>query len=103
MTTDMNIHMIMITNILMTTSMTMATTTITIMGMSMDPAAAAMNLTITVNTNWYITMHLIHTKRIWPVIRTIANVLPAILMKNIAISAAKVWPTANAVCRTPTT
>ena len=103
MTMDTGIHMIMITNILMTTGMIMATTTITIMSMSMDPAAVATNLTITVNTNWRTTMHLIHMKRIWPVIRTTANVLPAIPMKSIAITAAKAWPTANAVCRMPTT
>ena len=103
----MSIHTIMTT----ATIMDMTTDTITNMGtitamttgMSMAPAAAATNRTTTANTNWYITMHLIHMKRIWPVIRTIANVLPAIPMKSIAITAAKAWPTANAVCRTPTT
>ena len=101
----MNMSMTTITTTTTTTGMTMVTNTATTMNtdMSMDPAAAATNLTTTANTNWRTTMRPIHTKRIWPVIRTIANVLPAIPMKSIAITAAKAWPTANAVCRTPTT
>ena len=103
----MSIHTIMTT----ATIMDMTTDTITNMGtitamttgMSMAPAAAATNLTTTANTNWRTTMRRIHMKRIWPVIRTIANVLPAIPMKNTVITVGKAWPTVNAVCRMPTT
>ena len=90
-TMDTSIHMIMVMNT--------ATTT----GMNMGPAVAATNLTTTTSMNLYTTTRPIHMKRIWPVIRTTANVLPAIPMKSIAITAAKAWPTANAVCRMPTT
>ena len=100
MTMDTNIHTIMITNTVTTTS----TTTTMAMTTTMEVAAAMIALpTTTTSMNLYTTTRPIHMKRIWPVIRTIANVLPAIPMKSIAITAAKAWPTANAVCRTPTT
>ena len=108
MTTDTSIHMIMITNTvtITTTVMTMGTTTIMDMTttMNMEAAAAMIALPmITANTNWFTIMRPIHMKRMWPVIRTPVAAQPAILMKSIAIIAAKAWPTANAVCRTPTT
>ena len=87
----------------------MTTGTTTTMGMTTDmtttteaAAATIAQPTITVSTNWCTTTRPIPTQCIWPVIRTTASVPPATPMKSIAISAAKAWHTANAVCRTPT-
>ena len=106
-TTDMTTAIITGTTTVMSIRMTMTTitdmTTATTMDTSTVPAVVAMNRMTTANTNWCITMHPIHMKHIWLDIRTTASAQPAILMKSIAISAAKAWRTANAVCRTPTT
>jgi len=105
-TTDMTTAIITGTTTVMSIRMTMTTitdmTTATTMDTSTVPAVVAMNRMTTANTNWYTITRPIHTQCIWPAIRTTASVIPAIPMKNIAISAGKAWHTASAVCRTPT-
>ena len=97
MTTDTTTDMITTTDTTM--DMTMGTTMITIMEAA---AATIAQPTTTASTNWCTTTRPIPTQCTWPVIRTTASAPPAIPMKSIAISAAKAWHTANAVCRTPT-
>ena len=96
MTTDTSINMTM------STTMDMIMNTITdmimgtIMGMTMEPKKR----TTTASMSWRIITRPILMKRMWQAIRTNAPARNAILMRNTAIIAEKVWLTASAACRT---
>ena len=98
--TTMTMDMTMTTDTTMTTDMNMTTDTTMIM-----EAAAAMiaQLTTTANMSWCTITQPIPTKGMWRAILITATANPVILTKNTAISAGKVWPTANAGCRMLTT
>ena len=98
MTTDTSINMTTITTMSTTTGMIMNTDTITdtITIMTMEPKKR----TTTASMSWCIITRPILMKRMWQAIRTNVPARNAILMRNIAIIAEKVWLTASAACRT---
>ena len=118
MTTDTSINMTMTTIMTMstTTGMIMNTdmTTTTITVMTMDTAMTTDMIMDTITTmtmepkkrtttasmSWCIITRPILMKRMWQAIRTNVPARNAILMRNIAIIAEKVWLTASAACRT---
>lgn len=108
MTTSTTMGMTMSTTMGMTTSTTTDMTTITgmttdtIMGTTMIMIMAPRKPMTTANMSWFIITLPILMKRMWQAIRTNANARPVIPMKSTAIFAGRVWPTANAVCRTRT-
>jgi len=107
-TTSMITNMTTGTSTTTTTIMTMSTTmdmimntitdmtTSTITGMTMEPKKR----TTTASMSWRIITRPILMKRMWQGIRTNAPARNAILMRNTAIIAEKVWLTASAACRT---
>ncbi len=112
MTTDTSINMTTTTIMGTITGMTMTTITGTITGMTMTMTTDMIMDTITTMTmepkkrtttasmNWCIITRPIPMKRMWQAIRTNAPARNAILMRNTAIIAEKVWLTASAACRT---
>ena len=120
MTTDTSINMTTIMTMSTTTGMIMTTDTITdmttdtITAMTMDTAMITAMIMDTITTmtmepkkrtttasmSWCIITRPILMKRMWQAIRTNVPARNAILMRNIAIIAEKVWLTASAACRT---
>ena len=104
--TNMTTTMGMTTGTIMTMDTITGTTTIMTMTTTMDTITDTTMITAprkpmtTANMSWFIITLPIPMKRMWQAIRTNANARPVIPTKSTAIFAGRVWPTANAVCRT---
>ncbi len=96
MTMNMTTDMIMTTDTGTITGMTTEMIMDTITTMTMEPKKR----TTTANMSWRIITRPILMKRMWQAIRMNAAARNAILMRNTAIIAEKVWHTASAACRT---